>query len=156
MKHSLQPPSGACALAHDARRRTLLLAAPLALAATIPAAPRAQPQETLVLRLFREWQAVSDRLDALGVNTSDESLDEGVIEQTAERMIQRAGGGRVGRAGLWSEIEEVLKDPEMAEAVVLTAIDVAEGDRELEAAEKAVLERLAKVAGIDLHRMLAA
>ncbi|WYK04446.1 TerB family tellurite resistance protein [Cereibacter sphaeroides f. sp. denitrificans] len=71
-------------------------------------------------------------------------------------MIPRAGGGRVGRAGLWSEIEEVLKDPEMAEAVVLTALDVAEGDGELEPAEKAVLDRLAKLAGIDLARLMAA
>lgn len=85
-----------------------------------------------------------------------DGFDQKTIEQTMEKMLQRAGGGRVGRAGLWTEIEEVVKNAEMAEAVVLTALDVAEGDGEIAPAEKAILDRLAKVANVDLNRLLAA
>lgn len=70
--------------------RRAAFATPLALAATIPAVAKAQPQETPVLRLFREWQAVSDRLDALGVNTPDEMLDEGLDELNALELKLRA------------------------------------------------------------------
>lgn len=83
-------------------------------------------------------------------------FDQRTIEQTMEKMLARAGGGRVGRSGLWSEIEDVLKDPAMAEAVVLTALDVAEGDGEIEPQEQLVLDRLAKVASVDLARLMAA
>lgn len=83
-------------------------------------------------------------------------FDQKMIEQTMEKMLTRAGGGRVGRAGLWDEISEVLKNADMAEAVVLTALDVAEGDGEIEPQERAVLEKLAKMASVDLNRLLAA
>lgn len=83
-------------------------------------------------------------------------FDQKTIEQTMEKMLTRAGGGRVGRSGLWDEITEVVKNPEMAEAVVLTALDVAEGDGEIEPAEKIVLDRLAKIANVDLNRLMAA
>ncbi|MFC3180487.1 TerB family tellurite resistance protein [Cypionkella sinensis] len=83
-------------------------------------------------------------------------FDQKMIEQTMEKMLSRAGGGRVGRAGLWDEVGEVLKNPDMAEAVVLTALDVAEGDGEVEPQEKIVLDRLAKLANVDLNRLMAA
>ena len=85
-----------------------------------------------------------------------QGFDPRAIEQTLERMLNRAAGGRVGRAALWDEIREVLKDPVMAESVVLAALDVAEGDGELEPAERTVLDRLAKEANVDLQRLLAA
>lgn len=94
---------------------------------------------------------------AVGANkTLRDGFDQSVIEQTMEKMLTRAAGGRVGRSGLWTEIEEVVKDPEMAQAVVLTALDVAEGDGEIEPQEKAVLERLAKTCNVDLNRLMAA
>lgn len=83
-------------------------------------------------------------------------FDQNAIEACINKMLDRAGGGRVGRAGLWDEIREVAKDPEMAQAVVLTALDVAEGDGEMEPAEKTVLDRLAKEMSVDLNRLLAA
>jgi len=83
-------------------------------------------------------------------------FDQSTIEATINKMLDRAGGGRVGRMGLWDEIREVSKDPEMAQAVVLTALDVAEGDGEIEPAEKAVLDRLAKELSVDLSRLMAA
>lgn len=83
-------------------------------------------------------------------------FDQGTIESTVNKMLDRAGGGRVGRMGLWDEIREVAKDNEMAQAVVLTALDVAEGDGEIEDAEKKVLEKLAKDLSIDLNRLMAA
>lgn len=88
--------------------------------------------------------------------TLSSGFDQKTIEQTMEKMLNRAGGGRVGRAGLWDEIGEVVKSADMAEAVVLTALDVAEGDGEIEPQERVVLDRLAKLANVDLNRLLAA
>ena len=83
-------------------------------------------------------------------------FDQSTIEAVINKMLERAGGGRVGRMGLWEEIREVAKDPEMAQSVVLTALDVAEGDGEIEPEEKVVLDRLAKELSVDLTRMMAA
>ena len=83
-------------------------------------------------------------------------FDQGTIEAAINKMLDRAAGGRVGRSGLWDEIREIAKDPEMAQAVVLTALDVAEADGEIESAEKTVLERLAKELSVDLNRLMAA
>lgn len=100
---------------------------------------------------------VKATIKAVSANKSlREGFEQTVIEQTIEKMLARAGGGRVGRAGLWTEIEEVLKSADMAEAVVLTALDVAEGDGEIEPEEMKVLDRLAKMANVDLKRLLAA
>lgn len=83
-------------------------------------------------------------------------FDQAAIEACVNKMLDRAGGGRVGRMGLWEEISEVSKDAELAQAVVLTALDVAEGDGEIEPEEKVVLEKLAKTLSVDLNRMMAA
>lgn len=104
-----------------------------------------------------EDSEINATMKAVAANkTLQSGFDSKLIEQTMEKMLTRAQGGRVGRAGLWTEIEEVVKDADMAEAVVLTALDVAEGDGEIEPAEKAVLDRLAKTANVDLQRLMAA
>lgn len=82
-------------------------------------------------------------------------FDPQTIDKTINTMLDRAGGGRVGRAGLRKEIMEVAKDAEMAEAVVLTMLDVAEADGEVEPAEQKLLESIAKDLGIDLNRLAA-
>ena len=83
-------------------------------------------------------------------------FDGPTIERTINTMLDRASGGRVGRAGLRREIMEVAKDAEMAEAVIMAALDVAEADGEIEPAEQKFLEGLAKDMGVDLQRMMAA
>lgn len=83
-------------------------------------------------------------------------FDQSTIEACINKMLERAGGGRVGRMGLWEEIREVAKDAELAQGVVLTALDVAEGDGEIEPEEKVVLDRLAKELSVDLSRLMAA
>lgn len=83
-------------------------------------------------------------------------FDQSAIETCINKMLERAGGGRVGRMGLWEEIREVAKDAELAQGVVLTALDVAEGDGEIEPEEKVVLDRLAKELSVDLSRLMAA
>lgn len=83
-------------------------------------------------------------------------FDHRTIDQCIDRMLDRAGGGRVGRAGLWVEIEEAATKPDLAEAIVCTALDVSESDGEVEPAEKIVLERLAKTLRVDLARLQAA
>lgn len=82
-------------------------------------------------------------------------FDGPTIERTINAMLERAGGGRVGKAGLRTEIREIAKDPEMAEAVILTALDVAEADGQIEPEEQKVLESLSKELGIDLARLAA-
>ncbi|WP_347139459.1 TerB family tellurite resistance protein [Paracoccus sp. SSK6] len=82
-------------------------------------------------------------------------FDGPTIERTINAMLDRAGGGRVGRAGLRKEIMEIAKDPEMAEGVILTALDVAEADGEIEPEEQKILDSLAKELGIDLARLAA-
>lgn len=72
------------------------------------------------------------------------------IEQTADQMLKRAQGGRVGRNGLFKELEDIASDKDMSETVLLTALDVADSDGEMEPAEKAVLEKIAQTFGLNL------
>lgn len=86
-----------------------------------------------------------------------EGFDQRTIEACIEKMLDRAGGGRVGRAGLWKEVDEgVTKDAEQAEAVVLSALDVAEADGNIGDKEKAVLDQLASRAKVNLANLMAA
>ena len=50
---------------------------------------------------------------------------------------------------------EVSKDAEMAEGVILAALDVAEADGEIGPEEQKVLDSLAKDLGVDLARLAA-
>lgn len=76
------------------------------------------------------------------------------IEQMAQGMLDRAKKGRMGQAGLYSEIEDVAKNPDMAEAVLLMALDVSEGDGQIEPQEKAVLEKIAGRLNLNLGKYL--
>lgn len=84
-----------------------------------------------------------------------QGFDQLTIDKTINAMLDRVKGNRVGRSALRKEVLEIAKDPEMAEAVVLTALDVAEADGEIEPAEQKVLETLAKDLGLDLARLAA-
>lgn len=72
------------------------------------------------------------------------------IEQTADAMLKRAQGGRVGRNGLFKELEDIASDKDMSETVLLTALDVADSDGEMEPAEKVILEKIAQTFGLNL------
>ena len=76
------------------------------------------------------------------------------IEQMAQKMLERAKGGRMGQQGLYREIEEVAKNPDMAEAVLLMALDVSEGDGQIEPQEKAVLEKISARLNLNLNKYL--
>jgi tellurite resistance protein TerB len=76
------------------------------------------------------------------------------IEQTAEAMIKRAQGGRMGRSGLMRELEDVAKDADKAEAVAIAALDVAEADGSIGAEEQAVLLKIGAALGIDMKRLM--
>lgn len=76
------------------------------------------------------------------------SFDIRVIEQTADVMFERAKGGRSGRHGLWKEIDEVAKDPEIAEIVFIAALDVADQDG-ISDGERKVLGDIAKRLGLN-------
>lgn len=78
------------------------------------------------------------------------------IEQVANDMLRRAGGGRMGRAGLMKEIDEVAEkgDPDKNDAIVFAALDVAEADSNIDEAETAVLEKIAAVLSVDLKKAM--
>jgi len=71
------------------------------------------------------------------------------IEATADAMLKRAQAGRSGKLGLWKEVEDVASDPEMAETIFVTALDIAESDGEIEPAEQTVLNKLAQTLSVD-------
>ena len=75
------------------------------------------------------------------------------IETTAERMMQRAQGGRVGRNGLYKEIEDITADHDMAETVLLTALDVADNGG-IDDKERTVLSEIAKRMSLNLSSYL--
>lgn len=77
------------------------------------------------------------------------------IETTAQAMLTRAQGGRMGRMGLMREIEEASSDPDQAEAMLLAALDVAESDGDFSEAEQAMAEKLAAALKLDLKRLMA-
>lgn len=72
------------------------------------------------------------------------------IEGSIQRMLDRANGGRVGRMGLYKEIEDVAGKPEEAEIVLLTAMDIADADGEMDPQEKAVLDKIASKLGLNM------
>lgn len=82
-------------------------------------------------------------------------FDNRTIETCIDTMLDRAGGGRVGRIGLWKEIEEAASKPDFAEAILCTALDVSDADGETEPQEQQVLDRLAKTLRLDLAKFAA-
>ncbi len=71
------------------------------------------------------------------------------IERTADEMLKRAQGGRVGRAGLYKEIEDIRADHDMGETVLLSALDVADHGG-IDDKEKEVLAKIASSLGLNL------
>lgn len=90
--------------------------------------------------------------------TSSEALntafDARAIEGCMNRMIDRANGGRVGRIGLSKEIEDIKANPDDAEIVLLTGLDVAEADGNIDEQEMAVLRKVAGQLGLKLENYL--
>lgn len=76
------------------------------------------------------------------------------IEQTISQMLERANGGRVGRMGLMRELEDIAADADMCEAVMLAALDVAEGDGNIDDDEMKVLQKVADTLKQNLNSML--
>ena len=77
-----------------------------------------------------------------------------IIEQTADTMFKRAKDSS-GRQLLARELDDVKTRPngsQMAEDAYLIALDIANSDGELEAAEEAVLKKLAARLGVDASK----
>lgn len=81
------------------------------------------------------------------------AFDNRTIELTMETMLNRAEGGRVGRSGLFKEIDDVAGDADMAETIINTALDIADVGG-IDDAEKAMLEKIATSLKVDLKKYL--
>ena len=80
------------------------------------------------------------------------AFDARAIETTMDKMCSRSVG-RVGKAGLFKEIEDIKADHDMGETVLLVALDVADSGG-ISAEEKAVLAKIASTVGLDLAKYL--
>lgn len=67
-----------------------------------------------------------------------------VIETTMDAMLKRAASGKLGRNGLFKEIDDVKASHDMAEAVYLAAWDIANADGEIGPKEQETLTAIAK------------
>lgn len=74
---------------------------------------------------------------------------QGEIEKCADTMLKRAQQGRLGRNGLYKEIDQVAASTDMAETVYLCALDIAESDGNVADKERAVLREIAKRLGVN-------
>ena len=68
------------------------------------------------------------------------------IEACIDKMLQRANGGRVGRMNLMKELDEIPHGD--GEMVLLSALDVAEADGNIDDNEMAVIDKIAAVYGL--------
>ncbi len=80
------------------------------------------------------------------------AFDARAIETTMDKMCSRAVG-RVGKAGLFKEIEDIKADHDMSETVLLVALDVADSGG-ISDDEKAVLAKIASTVELDLAKYL--
>lgn len=80
------------------------------------------------------------------------AFDARAIETTMDKMCSRAVG-RVGKAGLIKEIEDIKADRDMSETVLLVALDVADSGG-ISNEEEAVLAKIASTVGFDLAKYL--
>lgn len=107
---------------------------------------------------YADGDASDDEIDAaIKSITSNPQLSGSFsvreIETTAETMLGRAKGGRVGRNGLYKEIEDIKANTEMSETVLLTALDVADNGG-IDDKEKAVLAEVAKRMSLNLSQYM--
>ncbi|MFV1627972.1 tellurite resistance TerB family protein [Phaeobacter sp. JH203A] len=85
--------------------------------------------------------------------TANEALntafDARQIEGCMQRMLDRAGGGRVGQMNLMKELDDINGNTDDSEMVFLTALDIADADGEIDPGEQAMIEKIAKRLGIN-------
>lgn len=85
--------------------------------------------------------------------TANEALntafDARQIEGCMQRMLDRAGGGRVGQMNLMKELDDIAGSTEDSEMVFLTALDIADADGEIDPAEQVMIDKIAKRLGVN-------
>lgn len=93
---------------------------------------------------------VDQTVKAVSSNASlSTAFKQSEIERTADAMLKRAQGGRVGRSGLYKELEDIADDHDMSETVLLSALDVADHGG-IDDKEKAVLGQIAQRLGLNI------
>lgn len=84
--------------------------------------------------------------------TANEALntafDARQIEGCMQRMLDRAGGGRVGQMNLMKELDDIATNADDAEMVLLTAMDIADADGEVDPSEMDMIDKIAKRLGL--------
>lgn len=68
------------------------------------------------------------------------------IEACIDKMLNRANGGRVGRMNLMKELDDIPQED--GEMVLLSALDIAEADGNIDNDEIAVIEKIAGKFGL--------
>lgn len=103
-----------------------------------------------------EDSEVTAGLKSVSANkTLTAGFDARTIERTLETMFKRANEGRMGKVGLWREVEETANShPDWCEDILLAALDTAEGDGEIEDTEKLVLDKLSGMLKLDWKKYL--
>lgn len=76
------------------------------------------------------------------------------IDKAINKALTVAEGGRVGQRQLRKEIEDVAGDADDGEIVILTALDIAEADGNIDDDEMKALGNIAGVCGQDLKSYL--
>jgi len=86
--------------------------------------------------------------------TSNEALntafDARQIEGCMQKMLSRAEGGRVGQMNLMKELDDIAGNSEDSEMVLLTALDIADADGEIDPDEQAMMDKIAKRLGLNM------
>lgn len=85
--------------------------------------------------------------------TANEALntafDARQIEGCMQRMLDRAGGGRVGQMNLMKELDDIASNSDDSEMVFLTALDIADADGKIDPAEQKMIDKIAKRLGLN-------
>ena len=88
-------------------------------------------------------QELDTAINAVAANsTLSAAFDARTINAVMDKMLAQANTGRMGKRSLMKEVEDVAGKPD-SEMVLLIALDIADSDGNIDADERAVLDKIA-------------
>lgn len=95
---------------------------------------------------------------ALSAISSNDKLTaafkESAINKCADERLKRVTAGRTGQLGLYKEVAKCGDNKDMAEIILVAAIDVADADNNIDKDEQEVLRKVAGKLGLSLNDYL--